>query len=109
MRIRNHLGTSFEIWRGRRATFWFIADASCDRAVIGAAANEAEAIYEVHSSIEEMVARRSDTAQSQGNNKPGANRDQKCGPAGSGAISWHGLFANLDRFLARPCYECECE
>jgi len=53
MRIGNHLGSSFEIWSRQRAWFWFVTDAGCNRAAIGAAAHQAEAIYEAHSSIEE--------------------------------------------------------
>lgn len=107
MRIGNHLGISFEIWSGRHAWFWFVADASCNGAAIGAAANEVEAICEAHSSIEEMIERRSSTAEQQRSIKPGVDRDQECGPAGAGAMGWHGLFANPDRFLTQPCYECK--
>jgi len=70
MRIGNHLGASFEIWSGRQAWFWFVADTSFNEAAIGATANEAEAIREAHSSIEKMVAQR-----------PGSALK---GPAGSG-------------------------
>jgi len=66
MRIGNHLGTNFGIWNGRHAWFWFVADARCNGAAIGAAANEAEAICEAYSSIEEMAAQRPGTAESQG-------------------------------------------
>jgi hypothetical protein len=60
MQIRNHLGTSFGVWNGGQAWFWFIADACCNGAIIGAAGNEEDAIFEARSSIEEMVSRRLD-------------------------------------------------
>ncbi len=84
MRIGNHLGSSFKIWSRQHAWFWFVADASCNEAALGAVAQEAEAICEAYSSIEEMVARRPGTADPQGSIKPSVNRDQKCGPASSG-------------------------
>jgi hypothetical protein len=71
MRIGNHLGTRFGIWSGGQAWFWFVVDAHLKGAAIGAAANEAEAVYEAHSSIEEMASRSSGSA----------------GPMGSAALS----------------------
>ncbi|MBV8056340.1 MAG: hypothetical protein JOZ29_08955 [Deltaproteobacteria bacterium] len=63
MWIGNHLGTSFEIWKGRHTWFWFVTDACRSSAAIGAAANQAEAIGDAHLSIEEMTARRRGTAE----------------------------------------------
>jgi hypothetical protein len=65
MQIGNYLGTSFGIWKGRQAWFWFVVDAPSNGAAIGAAANETEAICEAHSSIEEIAARRLGTTVSE--------------------------------------------
>jgi hypothetical protein len=59
MRIRKYRGTRFEIWNGGHSWFWFVGNARCNGAAIGAAANEAEAISEACSSIEEKAARSS--------------------------------------------------
>jgi hypothetical protein len=77
MPIGNHLGTSFEIWSGRQTWFWFVVNCRCDGAVIGAAANEAEAIREACLSIEEMAARRSHTAESPRFNKKQSPRKSR--------------------------------
>ena len=83
MRIGNHLGTSFGVWNGRHAWFWFVADARCQGAAIGAATNEAEAICEAHSSIEEIVARRPGIVESEGNIKAAVDGRRECAPEGS--------------------------
>lgn len=106
MRIGNYLGTRFEIWNGRHTWFWFVADASCSGAAIGAAANEEEAIREARLSIEEMSARRLSAAGSLEISKAIVRAARKCSPANSADPGWNDLLASLDRYLARLCSEC---
>jgi hypothetical protein len=106
MRIRSHLGTSFEVWHRRHVWFWFVADPCCDGASIGAAANEAEAICEARSSIEEMAARRSGTVVLPGTSRTAARAAQERGRASSTTLGWNDLLANLERYLTRLCSEC---
>lgn len=51
--MRNHLGTSFNVWNRRRTWFWSVLDQHGNGGVIGTAATEAEAISDACSSIEE--------------------------------------------------------
>ena len=51
--MRNHLGTSFNVWNRRRIWFWSVLDQHGNGGVIGTAATEAEAISDACSSIEE--------------------------------------------------------
>jgi hypothetical protein len=81
MRIGNHLGTRFGVWNGRHAWFWFVADARCNGAAVGAAANEADAICEARCSIEEMATLRPGTAQSRPSIKTAVNRGRAGAPA----------------------------
>ncbi|MBV8450981.1 MAG: hypothetical protein JOZ29_01735 [Deltaproteobacteria bacterium] len=106
MRIGNYLGTSFEIWNGRHTWFWFVADACCTGAAIGAAANEAEAIREARLSIEEMAARRLSTTESLEISKAIVRAAWKCSPVNSADPGWNDLLANLDCYLTRLCSEC---
>ena len=101
MRIRSHLGTSFEVWSGRRAWFWFVSDPRGDGASIGAATNETEAICEAHSSIEEMATRHSSTAVSLGMRKPAARGTHGCNRASPTAMGWNELLESLNRYLPR--------
>jgi hypothetical protein len=102
MLIRNHLGSTFEIWTGRHTWFWFIADGYGNGAAIGAAANEAEAIGEARLSIEEMAARGSFAAESPGRRKPTACPTSKRRRAGSSDPGWN-LLANRECYFARLC------
>jgi hypothetical protein len=101
MRIGNHLGTSFEIWNGGHTWFWFVADACCNGAAIGAVVNEAEAICEARLSIEEMAARRSGTAEPLGISKAIVRAKRKRSRAGSTELAWNDLLASLERYLTR--------
>jgi hypothetical protein len=105
MRRGNHLGTSFEIWNGRHAWFWFVTDAGWS-AAIGAAANEAEAICEARQSIEEMAARRAGAAEAPGISQACVSATRKCDQANSTDLGWNDLLANLDRYLNRLRREC---
>ncbi len=106
MRIGNYLGTSFEVWHGRRTWFWFVADTCCSSAAIGATANEAEAIGEAHRSIEEMAARRLRTTKSLEISKAIVRAARKCSPAKSADSGWNDLLAHLECYLTRLCREC---
>jgi hypothetical protein len=106
MWIGNHLGTSFEIWNGRHTWFWFVADACCSGAAIGAAANQAEAIREARLSIEEMAATRSRGAEA-----PGIRSSLVCATRRRSRVSstdpaWNELLTNLERYLTRLCSQC---
>ncbi len=107
MRSRSHLGTSFEVWKGQHTWFWFVADPRCNSAAIGAAANEAEAIREARSSIEEMSVRgRVSTAALPAIGKTTAGPVfQECNLASLAAIVWNDSLANLARYLNRVCGE----
>ncbi len=106
MRISNYLGTSFEIWHGRHTWFWFVADTCCSGAVIGAAANEAEAIGEARRSIEEMAAQRLRATKSLEISKAIVCAARKYGPAKSADPGWNDLLTNLERYLTRLCSGC---
>jgi hypothetical protein len=105
MRIRSHLGTSFKVWHGRHTWFWFVADPCCDGASIGAAANEAEAIGEACSTIEEMAVHRHSRPAVTTFSKTAAPETHECNPASSAAIGWKELLASLDCYLTRLCGE----
>jgi len=106
MRIRSHIGTSFEVRHERHIWFWFVSDPRCNGASIGAAASEAEAIGEACSTIEEMeVRRRSCIAAAPTFGKTTAPGTYGCNLAGSAATGWKELLASLDRYLARLCRE----
>lgn len=108
MEIGNHLGTSFEIWNGRRTWFWFVADARCGGAAIGAAANQGEAIREACLSIEEMAARRPDWPDSSGISKGTVRATQTRSRFSSTEAGWNDLLTNLERYLTR-CAVNMCE
>ena len=55
MDVETHMGITFEIWSGRHTWFWFVMDGWSKGAMIGAAANYADAIREARLSIEEMI------------------------------------------------------
>jgi hypothetical protein len=103
MRISNHLGTSFGIWNGGHAWFWFVADAHRNGAVIGAAANEAEAIGEARSSIEEMAEQRSANAVSPGISKTTLRATRECSPASSTDLGGNDSPGNPECYLTRLC------
>jgi hypothetical protein len=106
MRIGNYLGTSFEIWNGRHTWFWFVADACCSGAAIGAAANEAEAIREARLSIEEMAAQRLSIAESLEISKAMVRAARKCSSANSADPGWNNLLSKLERYLTRLRTKC---
>jgi hypothetical protein len=56
--MRNHLGTSFTVWKRRQTWFWLVRSEHGNGGAIGTAATESEAIREACASIEEMAARR---------------------------------------------------
>jgi hypothetical protein len=85
MRIRNYLGTRFEIWNGGHSWFWFVGNACCSGAAIGAAANEAEAISEACRSIEEIAARSSTAEVAPGNRVTGIHENSQSCAANSTA------------------------
>jgi len=99
MWIHNHAG-SFEIWNGRQAWFWFVADPCWSGAAIGAAANQTEAIYEACSLIEEMAARRSSSSAASGITKAISRTTRKCNPASSTDPGSNDLLANQDTRLS---------
>jgi hypothetical protein len=107
MHTGSYLGATFEVRRGRRMWFWFVTDPRGNGASIGVAANETEATCEARSSIEEMAARRwSGSGVSQGLSKIPIVITHKWSPAGSSAIVWNELLANLERYLTLLCSEC---
>jgi hypothetical protein len=57
-RGENHLGVSFDIWRGQWTWFWSLVNPHHDGGAVGAALTEADAIREARTAIEEMSARR---------------------------------------------------
>ena len=56
--MRNHLGTSYTVWKRRQSWFWLVLGEHGNSGAIGTAATEAEAVREACSSIEEMAAQR---------------------------------------------------
>jgi hypothetical protein len=106
MRISNYLGTSFEIWKGRHTWFWFVADTCCSGAVIGAAANEAEAIREARLSIEEMASRRLRTAESLEISNAMVRVARECSPANSTDLGWNDLLTKLECYLTQLRTQC---
>ena len=54
--MRNHLGTSFTVWKRRQTWFWLVVNQHDNGGTIGTAATENEAVSEACCSIEEMVA-----------------------------------------------------
>ena len=54
MRSGTHLGIHFHIWNGQQGWFWLIVSGRRDAGIVGAAAQEADAIREARVSIEEM-------------------------------------------------------
>jgi hypothetical protein len=66
MRMSNYLGSSYGIWNGRNAWFWFVTETAHHGAAIGVAANEAEAVREARCSIEEMAEPPTSMAESRG-------------------------------------------
>jgi hypothetical protein len=107
MWIGNHLGTRFEIWNGGHTWFWFVADAHCSAAAIGAAANQAEAIREARLSIEEMApACRSGSPGASGMNNGIVRATQTRRRAGSIDPGWNELLTNLECYLTKLCSQC---
>lgn len=101
----NHLGTSFQIWNGRRTWFWFVVDAYRNRAAIGAAANKVDAICDARRSIEEIVWMSHD-AEPPRVNPAAIGATEKCDPAMSQELGWHDLLANLECYLTGICSQC---
>jgi hypothetical protein len=54
--MRNHLGTSFTVWKRRQTWFWLVLNQHGTGGTIGTAVTENEAVSEACSSIEEMAA-----------------------------------------------------
>lgn len=101
MHNRSHKGSGFEVWRCQRTWFWFVADPHHNRAAIGAAATESEAVHEACWSIEEMSAqRRACTATLWGTAEsallPVSHRSNSIALAW-----WEASLSNLERYL--PC------
>jgi len=105
MWIGNHLGTSFQIWNGRNAWFWFVADAYRSTAAIGAAANKVDAICEARRSIEEgvWISHQSDAPRT---NQAEVGAADNSDPALSKDLGWHDLLANLECYLTGICGQC---
>jgi hypothetical protein len=101
MRSRSYLGTSFAVWNGRHSWFWFVTGPGSSGAAIGAAANEAEAIREARSSIEEMSARRRAVAAPVAISEAAALVMPRPIRVGLVAIDWNESLANLDRYLSQ--------
>jgi hypothetical protein len=106
MWIGNHLDSSFEIWKGGHTWFWFVADACCSGAAIGAAANQAEAIREACLSIEEMAARRSGSPDASGISNSTVRATQRRRRFSSTDPGWNDLLTNLERYLTRLSSQC---
>jgi hypothetical protein len=53
----SHRGTGFEVWHNQGTWFWLVVSQHRGGGAIGAAPNEADAIREARSSIEEMFLR----------------------------------------------------
>ncbi len=100
MKTRSHMGISYEVWKGGHAWFWLIGDPRSERAAIGAAADEAGAVREACSSIEEIAARWEQDAAAPAS-APGPARQSD--PRSCAALRWNRALANLDRYLIRAC------
>jgi hypothetical protein len=54
---KRHLGVNFEIWRSERTWFWLVISSRGEGGIIGASANEAQAMRDACISIQEKVGR----------------------------------------------------
>ena len=52
---RRHLGVDFAIWRGEGGWFWLLINTRRKGGIIGASADEAQAVGEACLSIEEIL------------------------------------------------------
>jgi hypothetical protein len=50
-----YLGIPFDVWSGQQGWFWLVRDSRHDAGVVGAAANQIEAVREACLSIEQMA------------------------------------------------------
>jgi hypothetical protein len=102
---RSHMGIGFELWNGQRTWFWYVVYPRRNGGAIGVAANEADAIREARSSIEEMLARhRAGAAASPVIGKTAAaSAIEEANPIKFAANGWNESLAKLDCYLIQVC------
>jgi hypothetical protein len=64
--MRNHLGTSFTVWKRRQTWFWLVLNQHGNGGTIGTASTENEAVSDARCSIEDMAAQHRSPAASPG-------------------------------------------
>ena len=102
---RNYLGISFELWTRQRTWFWSLVDPGREGAMIGAAATEAEAVYEACLTIEEKSARcaASEAVSRLACDSQSASRFRQSRSYLLAMIGWENSLTNLERYLAKVC------
>jgi len=93
--MRNHLGTSFTLWKRRQSWFWLVLNQHGNSGAIGTAASEAEAVREACSSIEEMAARLPSSAPS-----PAPDVGKALGPALNQAYPCNAALGWMDWWMS---------
>jgi hypothetical protein len=95
----SYMDISFDVWTGQGSWFWYIVNPNRNSGMIGAAANEMEAIREARSAIAEMSTRR--MAKAVASSVVGAVEESRLDPFA--AQSWNEVLAKLDSYLSQVC------
>jgi len=93
--MRNHLGTSFTVWKRRQSWFWLVLDQHGNGGAIGTAATEADAVREACTSIEEMAGQRLSSAPS-----PASGVGKALAPALNRAYPSDAAFGWMDWWMS---------